>query len=264
MTHPTLERVALGLALLTALALIAVAAPDADAQDSAPPPSGRPLRLVPEYKPGQLIPDGFDLPPRSEQPQDAEARAFGFVEPNGGARVRPDSHSADFAHRHGTLARASSADCTSCHAEAACRDCHRTVLKPLDLHPPGYLAYHPIEARREADSCTTCHASQAFCRDCHAAAQAGGSGDAKPPSGLRFHPASWLGLRTGPDHATEARRNLMACTSCHTERDCVRCHVNVNPHPPAFLAQCRAIATRNASTCGTCHLDLARVLQMCR
>ena len=85
------------------------------------------------------------------------------------------------------------------------------------------------------------------------------------PTTNRFHPVGWANLnnRAGGGqgfHAWEAQRNLNACVSCHTERDCAVCHassgrggLNVNPHPPAFNGDCKRQFARNGRPCLVCH-----------
>ena len=76
----------------------------------------------------------------------------------------------------------------------------------------------------ETQKCTSCHREQSFCLDCHMRV---GVAESSPPNAKdsgRFHPPKsiWSDPPRKPGHhAFEAERNLNACVSCHTERDCV-------------------------------------------
>jgi hypothetical protein len=210
----------------------------------APPPA-----LLPPRAPGQLYDPSFG---------DLEA----LISPPPPAA--PPSHQGDFLRRHSALARADGAACLTCHRQQECLDCHNGALRPLALHPPGYLAWHAIEARKDAQSCASCHSPQTFCRQCHDLTRLGTDGPARPAPGLRVHPESWLGATPGPQHGHEARRNLTACASCHTEQDCLRCHVNLNPHPPAWRDTCARALRRNPAPCLRCHLDPDRIQTLCQ
>lgn len=236
----------------------------ATAQDQPEP------RLVPRRQPGQLVDPGFSQPPAPPpvhlSPQQ-RARLYGLEErdPTRLDPEAPASHTATFLQgQHGAAARASDAACMGCHQERQCVDCHNGPLRPSALHPPGYLAYHAIEARQDAQSCSACHSPQTFCQDCHKLARLGTRRASRPAPGVRVHPESWLGATPGPQHSVEARRNLMACVSCHTEDDCVRCHTNINPHPSGYQANCAAALRRNPRPCLRCHTDTQRLQQMCR
>ncbi len=198
--------------------------------------------LVPRVEPGQLLSRAF------------ETRAPG---------ARPDSHHPGFARDHGVAARAAAAGCADCHTEARCLGCHNDPSAQA-VHPPGFLAYHAIDATADGGTCVSCHAPETFCKDCHQVARFTSSGPAQIAPGVGFHPESWLGLSAGPEHGAAARRNLTACTTCHTENDCVKCHAGINPHPPQWARTCGAVVRSNAQACSRCHVDVARVVALCR
>ena len=171
-------------------------------------------------------------------------------------------HTPDFVERHKTVAADDSQFCANCHKEDFCTDCHDGRVRPRRIHPNDYLNMHAVEARMETERCTSCHREQSFCLDCHLRA---GVGESSPPQAKdtgRFHPpkAIWSDPpRTPAHHSFEAERNLTACVSCHTERDCVECHgaqgvgAGFNPHPQSFMASCRADERRNPRPCLVCH-----------
>jgi hypothetical protein len=91
----------------------------------------------------------------------------------------------------------------------------------------------------------------------------------------RFHPprSVWTDPpRTAQHHAWEAERNISACVSCHTERDCAICHATaarggrggLSPHPAGFAADCRIALEKNARPCLFCHEPADPALAQCR
>jgi Cytochrome c7 and related cytochrome c len=186
------------------------------------------------------------------------------------------SHSADWIERHKTVAADDSAFCGSCHAAKYCTDCHDGKVRPRKVHPNDWLSMHPQAARQDNPRCVSCHQEQTFCADCHrrtGVARDGPSGNRL--SGRRFHlpPEIWtLGPRSPQHHAWEAQRNLNACVSCHTERDCTTCHATkgvsggqgVNPHPVGFHNQCGSAMKRNPRPCLVCHQAGDSLLASCR
>ncbi len=242
------------------------------AQDPRPgapldPDPGDPPSILPRATPGSLLPRGFgSLDPADLDPA-GRAALYGFPDPDASGDDRPalpPDHRHDYLRRHGAIARLDGAPCQACHTERQCLDCHSGALPPEANHPPGFIAFHAIEAARDASACVACHGAQTFCKNCHDGVRVGTRGPAAPVPGLRYHPASWLGAVPGPDHAIAARRDLWSCTSCHTERDCVDCHTNVNPHPPGWAATCRSLIDSNPRACVACHVDTARLRAICR
>lgn len=274
--RPTARLLLLPLAaLLGALTLLTapINAEDDPAAGLDPPAGPVTLEIVPDGLGGWALPD----PPKPGKTTgddtlgDKErARLYGFGEPESGdgafrsGKKPPPSHTSDFMKRHGAIARASTAECGSCHREQECLDCHQGLTRPLSVHSPAYIEIHAQEAYRQSWSCTTCHTPQLFCRSCHALARAGSTGAAAPQPGVRFHPEGWLGRTPGPDHGRQARRNLMACASCHQEKDCVRCHATLNPHPSTFIATCKTLLQRNARACVRCHTNPEALRAICR
>jgi len=133
------------------------------------------------------------------------------------------------------------------------------------VHPNDWLSMHPEAARQDNPRCTSCHAEQTFCADCHRRiGVARDSASGNRPEGRRFHPpsATWtVAPRSAGHHSWEAERNLNACVSCHTERDCATCHATkgvaggqgVNPHPIGFAGTCASAFLRNPRPCLVCH-----------
>jgi hypothetical protein len=180
-------------------------------------------------------------------------------------------HTADFLQRHRAVAADNSALCASCHTERYCADCHDGRVRPRTVHPNDWISIHPIAARQNNPRCTSCHHEQSFCLGCHQRIGVAMSG---PNAAIgRFHPPNFGSLSgRGPGHhAWEAQRNLSACVSCHTERDCAICHaasgrggLSVDPHPPSFRSNCAAQLRRNGRPCLVCHEPESAELESCR
>lgn len=185
-------------------------------------------------------------------------------------------HGPDWIERHKTVAGSDSTFCSSCHAERECVDCHDGRVRPRRIHPNDWLSLHPMVARQNGPSCTSCHREQSFCITCHQRVGITASGpDANAADRGRFHPpkAIWTDPpRTARHHSWEAERNLTACVSCHTERDCALCHATaarggrggLDPHPPGFAADCRTAFSKNPRPCLYCHDPLDRSMSQCR
>lgn len=190
--------------------------------------------------------------------------------------LRGAAHDADWTERHKIVAGEDSALCASCHAAKECADCHDGRVRPRRVHPNDWLSMHPQAARQDNPRCASCHNEQTFCADCHR--RTGVARDAPSGNrlaGRRFHPPaeSWTNAPRGPQHhAWEAMRNLSACVSCHSERDCASCHATrglsggqgVNPHPVGFRDRCGLALRRNPRPCLVCHPSGDRFLGMCR
>lgn len=194
-------------------------------------------------------------------------------------------HGPGWLQRHRSVAANDSQLCATCHSERYCTDCHDGRVRPRQVHPNDWLDLHAVAARQNNPRCTSCHREQSFCLGCHQRAGVTMSGPYANFAGRgRFHPpkAIWTDPPRGPGHHSwAAERNLNACVSCHTERDCATCHATaamggrgagpggglgqgVDPHPPGFLGRCRLALQRNARPCLVCHDPADPQLEQCR
>lgn len=182
-------------------------------------------------------------------------------------------HTPDFIDRHKQIAADDSQFCANCHKEDFCTDCHDGRVRPRTIHPSDYLNMHAIEARMETQRCQSCHRDQSFCLDCHMRAGVAESSPIAAKDSGRFHPPKsvWSDPPMKPGHhGLEAERNLGACVSCHTERDCVVCHGALgvgggfDPHKNGFLGGCSTQFHRNPRPCFVCHEPTDSKLAMCR
>lgn len=186
------------------------------------------------------------------------------------------AHTPDWLERHKQSAANNSAFCGTCHTESYCTDCHDGKVRPRNVHPNDFLSMHGQAARQDNPRCVSCHQEQTFCADCHRrTGVARDAPSATRPSGRRFHPppAEWTNApRSAKHHAWEAERNLNACVSCHTERDCATCHATrgasggqgLNPHPLGFESKCKTAFSRNPRPCLVCHQSSDTFLQRCQ
>lgn len=185
-------------------------------------------------------------------------------------------HGPDWIFRHKQVAGADSAFCATCHSEEECVECHDGRVRPRRVHPNDWLSLHAVAARQEQGGCESCHRASSFCTTCHQRAGVAMSGPAgNAATRGRFHPpkAIWTDPpRTANHHAWEAERNITACVSCHSERDCATCHATagrggqggLSPHPPGFSASCGGAIARNPRPCLFCHNPTDPSLAPCR
>lgn len=171
-------------------------------------------------------------------------------DPWAAAQEPPASHSVDWLASHGVAATQQS--CTTCHAEDDCVECHAGSTASLEVHPPGWLLAHGPASGVQLAACSNCHVAERFCVGCHAQARLTGAPGYDPAPGFTAHPAGWVDRR---GHGQAAEADLTACTSCHTENECVACHATVNPHGDGFGRDCRRLLDLGAPTCATCHSE---------
>jgi hypothetical protein len=158
-------------------------------------------------------------------------------------------HPPGFSQRHATAASTGQADCTTCHSESSCIECHDGLGSP-SFHPLNFLASHGPEAYGRVSDCRSCHNSEAFCRECHLNVGMRGEGGLVAP----FHDGQALWVLS---HPQAARQDLESCVSCHQQNDCLRCHsassgLGVSPHGPDFDAS--EMRSRNPGMCELCHV----------
>ncbi len=187
--------------------------------------------------------------------------------------LHDSQHTPDWIQRHREVAAADSQFCANCHTEDYCTNCHDGRVRPRSIHPSDYLNMHPVEARMATQRCTSCHQEQSFCLTCHMRLGITMSGPSGVAESGKFHPpnAVWVNAPVTPaHHGFEAERNLNACVSCHTERDCVLCHGGAgigggfNPHNAGFMARCSTQYRRNPRPCLVCHEPGESQLAECR
>jgi len=145
--------------------------------------------------------------------------------------ARAQVHPFGFQTRHGIDAAAGGSNCSSCHAQEFCSECHAGASTP-SFHPPDFVDRHGTDAYASEVECTSCHSQEVFCRACHGAS---GLAPRDGRSGA-FHDANpfWVVA-----HGQAARQGLNGCVTCHSQSDCLQCHgalegPGINPHGPGF------------------------------
>ncbi len=200
------------------------------------------------------------------------------------------THGPVWALNHRPFAKGNTYDCSACHQQSYCLDCHKAGFadeqgdfgnKMINVHRSDFHVSHPIAARTDPQLCSSCHENK-FCKDCH---------DDFAPADLAIlsHRRGWSNIRTSPSgpahsqfdvsqcqgchpgsvlitrdwsssHSREARKNLVTCQSCHPEGDiCLTCHsaktgLRVNPHPRDWDdIKDRLDRASKGRTCRKCH-----------
>lgn len=198
------------------------------------------------------------------------------------------THSATWPLTHREAAVGKTIDCSACHEQDFCLECHKSGRADemgklnntlTNVHRSDFSVTHPIAARTNPQLCNKCHENK-FCVECHE--------DFAPADlSVQSHRRGWSDLSVGaathadfrPDscqschkdsvlpshewsasHAREARKNLATCQACHPDGDkCLRCHsarggLAVNPHPRDWNdIKNRLKRAGDGKTCRKCH-----------
>ena len=182
-----------------------------------------------------------------------------------GEGIAPN-HDADFFRSHRVLASKAGNNCSQCHSQAWCLDCHqgggtgdnlsqsnfRRDYKPKS-HRSDFINIHPIKAQDNQQQCYRCHEQKSFCNSCHSRLP---KGSLRIKSHLMLGPNGQRINWAVGEHATEARRNLQSCQTCHPEGDvCIQCHSSgkVRPHPRSWKSG-NLKDRSNGKVCQKCHL----------
>ena len=204
------------------------------------------------------------------------------------------NHDSDWTRGHRLVAQKTDGRCAECHDQSFCLDCHKGggIDVALDTrnyrrdytpksHRTNFKEIHPIKALDNPQTCTRCHDSK-YCTQCHSRFKGedlqfqshrrqfrdirlstiGPNHAGFTPADCQLcHPGGLLpSHRWAGDHATEARRNLQACETCHSDGDvCMTCHsarsgLRVSPHPRNWdSVKDRYRDRSNGRSCRKCH-----------
>lgn len=129
----------------------------------------------------------------------------------------PQEHKlADWKEQHGMDAAGKVSNCSQCHTQESCDECHQGENIYGKPHPEGWLFNHFTEASFGGD-CMVCHESREECTTCHRAWQ-----PVPHPLGAAFANSE------GGQHTELAESFIEACISCHDvggdDPTCARCH----------------------------------------
>ncbi len=165
--------------------------------------------------------------------------------------LRPENHNEMWLHGHRSEARDNRDECSMCHAQASCQDCHQGYNIMVEIHEKDYLLQHALEARLKFSDCTTCHDSQEFCQSCHE-----DEGVSQPLN----HLTDFDWAESG--HARPAIDNVEICAACHggSASVCIDCHYEgsgYNPHPADYGSRLGKGPWHEDKTymCYDCHFD---------
>ena len=195
----------------------------------------------------------------------AEMKISECSECHKGEGVAPN-HGAFWVESHKDVANTPGANCNQCHEQSFCLDCHSGGGIDPDLstrnyqrdyipksHRTDFIMIHPVKALDNPQSCNRCH-DPSYCNQCHSR---------YPMGSLHIKSHLMLGINGQKytaglqEHATEARRNLQSCQTCHPDGDvCIQCHSSGknNPHPRNWGSIKNNYRNRASSVCTKCHL----------
>jgi len=197
------------------------------------------------------------------------------------------THGLTWATEHRPFAKNQAIDCSACHQQEFCLDCHKSGRADemgdagnnmINVHRGEFQVSHPIAARTNPQLCASCHEPD-FCSECHAkfapadlavvshrrgftdGTLGGAHANFNDNQCQTCHINSVLPAHTWSNqHAREARKNLATCQACHPEGDiCLKCHsartgLGVNPHPKGWndISE-RLDGASRGKTCRKCH-----------
>ena len=135
-----------------------------------------------------------------------------------GSAPRPVDHQlVTWTQDHGLDAAMSTSDCSVCHEQVTCDECHQGENLYGSPHPPTWKFNHFAETSYGAE-CLTCHETRETCTECHRAV-------------LPLpHPLGqvWANNVSGGDHMEDAKSFMESCLSCHDvgedDPTCAKCH----------------------------------------
>jgi hypothetical protein len=174
--------------------------------------------------------------------------------------LKPDFHKQnDFIKAHRFYAENSDANCSMCHDNASCEDCHiaNSVITETNTAKDFYAPYaphnfgesakkqklnlvhqdlnyrydHGIDARNKSAECQTCHQTETFCVECHQSEGGDFALLGTKPADHKQPNFVTIGVGTGGgEHAVLARRDIESCASCHDSEGndpvCITCHLD--------------------------------------
>ena len=136
-----------------------------------------------------------------------------------GQDLQPVSHKLEWTHAHQFEAESNPGECSQCHSNRTCENCHEGKNLTHRTHPLNYEWNHAIEAKMNKTQCVACHQDEIECIQCHR------EKNVMPASHNRV---DWANAIDGGQHKIEAEVDLESCIACHGDYKiyptCFRCH----------------------------------------
>jgi len=131
---------------------------------------------------------------------------------------KPLNHDAYWPQIHGLeIDLPPATDCSLCHTEKFCDDCHHLPRFGDTVHPAAYLLTHGFDVRMNTYDCGTCHDIVVDCQDCHRRQMI------IPADHNQLDWALKSGMGGGL-HTDAAEDTPEVCAACHSGPTCIRCH----------------------------------------
>ncbi len=134
-------------------------------------------------------------------------------------RLKPYNHSELWLASHGIYKTSGIQDCSACHTENYCTDCHEGENLFAESHPPEFILTHSMSFRIRESNCYACHEGNEYCIECHI--------DVNHIEPISHSMPNWQWpISDSPLHGEEGRGNVDYCATCHRESDeyCAACH----------------------------------------
>lgn len=169
----------------------------------------------------------------------------------------PKTHGPVWALNHRTEAIGDGIDCSSCHAQEYCLECHKSGFADeqgsfsnnmINVHRSDFHVSHPIAARTDQRLCASCH-EETFCSDCHDDWRFRGNDIGSPSHrrtfGLGFEDADFESIHQ-PIRSIGVSDASLQCDSCHLSS-------SVAPDFHSWSIGHAREARRSLATCQACH-----------
>jgi hypothetical protein len=128
----------------------------------------------------------------------------------------PDSHAMDWLYMH---AAAGKDNCSGCHSDDQCEDCHNGIDGEILFHEVNHLLTHGLDYQMRETECSVCHTENESCQQCHQI-------NAVKPL---WHLDNYDGIMITGTHGAEALIDPAYCYLCHSSDSpavvsCEECH----------------------------------------
>ncbi|MCX6152258.1 MAG: cytochrome C [Ignavibacteriales bacterium] len=213
------------------------------------------------------------------------------------ANLIPQNHqTSNYKKTHKFAAEANDANCAMCHDNNSCAGCHvgtnmltekntaKDFYAPYSphnfvdgtkqqkitrVHDLNFTYTHGIDLKGKESECQTCHQAETFCAECHNLSGGDYAIAGVMPTSHKAKDFMIIGVGSGGgQHATEAKRDIERCASCHDTQGgdpaCITCHfdsdgikgTNPKTHPNGFMRDEQGDWHNDSnSLCFNCHIS---------